>query len=166
MAVGQRSDLRCAPRDLGWPERAADQMSELLRANGYDAVLRIGDYWSPEQARTSLSQWSEDIQFRVDDVALFYFAGCCSVGADGRHSLLCRGGRDGDPDVTALATEDVAGILVRNGLRRLLFVLDAHYPDASHHDAARAALLGIARRTGDAASNGIWFLSAAHDPGS
>jgi len=171
MAVGQHPDLRCGPSDPGWPERAAGQVSELLRTNGYTAVLRIGNYWSPEQVRAALSRWSEDIQFRADDVALFYFAGCCLVGADGGHCLLCRGGRDGDPDGTqdgnpdgldgnpdgtVLATEDVAGILVRNGLRRLLFVLDAHHrkrPQRPHqrseHRHPEDRLLGQERqRTG------------------
>jgi len=108
-----------------------------------------------------LSHWSRDVQFGPDDVVVFYFAGHALVEDRDRHYLLCWDSVEDDPTATALATEDVLRILVRSGIGNVLFVLDTCYGGAGLRDAVQVALRGIARRSSDAVTTGMWFVSSA-----
>ena len=108
-----------------------------------------------------MSHWSRDVQFGPDDVVVFYFAGHALVEDRDRHYLLCWDSVEDDPTATALATEDVLRILVRSGIGNVLFVLDTCYGGAGLRDAVQVALRGIARRSSDAVTTGMWFVSSA-----
>lgn len=161
MAVDRYPNLDGPAGDLVWPGRDAERVRELLRPDGYEQALQIGNYWSAQQVRTSLSHWSRDVQFGPDDVVVFYFAGHALVEDRDRHYLLCWDSVEDDPTATALATEDVLRILVRSGIGNVLFVLDTCYGGAGLRDAVQVALRGIARRSSDAVTTGMWFVSSA-----
>lgn len=121
----------------------------------------MGNYWTAEQVRSSLSGWSKDEGLGSDDVLIFYFAGHGVVEDRDRHYLMCWNSVEDDPAATALATEDLVRLLTRTGLRNLLIVLDTCYGGAGAADGAQVVLRTITRQLNTAGSGGVWLLSSA-----
>lgn len=158
------SRYRHLPEDaqLGNPSADAERISDLLSAFGYQQALRgMGNYWTAEHVRSSLSGWSKDAGLGPDDVLIFYFAGHGVVEDRDRHYLLCWDSVEDDPAATALATEDLVRLLTRTGLRNLLIVLDTCYGGAGAADGAQLVLRTITRQLNVAGSGGVWLLSSA-----
>ncbi|MBV8992848.1 MAG: caspase family protein, partial [Pseudonocardiales bacterium] len=161
MAVDRYQDLP----DGSWltrPSADAERLASLLAvANYWQALPGMGNYWTADHVRSSLSEWSKDVDLGPEDVVIFYFAGHGLVASRDRHYLMCWNSGADDPAATALATEDVVRILTRTGLRNLLVVLDTCYGGIAAADGAQVALRTIARQFTSVDSAGVWLLSSA-----
>lgn len=161
MAVDEYLDAQAESR-LTRPSTDARLLAELLSSSGYQQVLQgMGNYWTADHVRTSLSDWSKHVGLGPDDVVVFYFAGHGLVADRDRHYLMCWNSSEDDPAATALATEDVLRILTRSGLRNLLMVLDTCYGGVAAADGAQVALRTIARQASHTETTGVWLLSSA-----
>jgi len=161
MAVDRYRDL---PDDGGLirPSADAERLAGLLAPAGYQQALPgMGNYWTADHVRSTLSGWSKDVDLGPDDVVIFYFAGHGMAADRDRHYLMCWNSETDDPAATALATEDLVRILTRSGLRNLLMVLDTCYGGTAAADGAQVALRTIARQFTGTGSSGVWLLSSA-----
>jgi hypothetical protein len=117
-----------------------DVMAGLLSRLGYGTARRISGC-TTEGLRTELADWAmamaESDDDRGEGTLVLYYTGHGDRSADDRHYLLCRDGRPGRLKGTALATEDVVGIVTENGLRRLLLIIDTCYAGQGSVDAVR-----------------------------
>ncbi|WP_165960959.1 caspase family protein [Actinocrispum wychmicini] len=144
------------------PSVDAERLASLLAPAGYDQELAgMGNYWTADQVRSSVSEWSKHVSLGPSDVVVFYFAGHGLVADRDRHYLMCWNSDADDPAATALATEDLVRILTRTGLRNLLMVLDTCYGGTAAADGAQVALRTIARQFTSTDSAGVWLLSSA-----
>lgn len=161
MAVDRYRDLS----DDSWltrPSADVERLAIILASAGYrQALPGMGNYWTADHVRSSLSGWSKDVDLGPDDVVIFYFAGHGLVADRDRHYLMCWNSEADDPAATALATEDLVRILTRTGLRNLLMVLDTCYGGTAAADGAQVALRTIARQFTSTDSAGVWLLSSA-----
>ncbi|MFI7121837.1 caspase family protein [Amycolatopsis sp. NPDC049868] len=161
MAVNRHKEL---PPDEQLTRSSSDAecLADLLATFGYERALQgMGNYWTAEHVRSSLSGWSKDAALGADDVVVFYFAGHGLVADRDRHYLMCWDSSDDDPAATALATEDLVRILTRTGLRNLLVVLDTCYGGTGAADGAQLVLRTISRQLNNDGSGGVWLLSSA-----
>ncbi|MBP2330008.1 WD40 repeat protein [Kibdelosporangium banguiense] len=161
MAVDRYREL---PEDgrLVRPSVDAASLAQLLCASGYEHALPgMGNYWTSEHVRLSLSEWLKDTKLGADDVVVFYFAGHGMVADRDRHYLMCWNSNEEDPASTALATEDLVRILTRTGLRNLLIVLDTCYGGAGAADGSQIVLRTLARQFNDNGPGGVWLLSSS-----
>lgn len=162
-----------------------DTVSEVFRTLGYSEDHRLHDAGT-DSFRRGLSDWAA-AEARMDDALVLYYTGHGDRDHR-RHYVLCR---DSDPTRlggTALATEDLVGIVTESGVERLLLIVDTCYAGQGGVDAARsiadelgAALTGTraadesrltafsviaAARTGEAAEDGAFaraLRSAVND---
>ncbi|MEW2404771.1 caspase family protein [Streptomyces griseoviridis] len=115
-----------------------DIMAGLLSRLGYGTARRISGC-TTEGLRTELADWAtaESDDDRGEGTLVLYYTGHGDRSADDRHYLLCRDSRPGRLKGTALATEDVVGIVTETGLRRLLLIIDTCYAGQGSVDAVR-----------------------------
>ncbi len=122
---------------LNRPSTDAELIARTLLSAGYEQpITGMGNYWPAEQIRSAISQWARDAEFQPNDAVVFYFAGHGLVENRDRHYLLCSNSDPFDAG-TALATEDLVRIFVRNGVRNLLMILDVCYAGAGAADGAQ-----------------------------
>ncbi|MGA4545160.1 caspase family protein [Uniformispora flossi] len=142
--------------------RDGASIGSLMQDFGYELALPgAGDYASAENIRTKLSYWSRDVGLGERDVVVFYFAGHGMTEERDRHYLLCYDTDEDDLAATALATEDVARILLGTKLQNLLLILDTCHGGVGAADAAGYALRQATRRLSSAKSGtGLWCLSS------
>ena len=122
--------LSCVEKDL-------DVMADLLNRLGYEAPRRISTC-TTQELRAELVDWAaaED-DSRSEGVLVLYYTGHGDRSPDDRHYVLCRDSRHGRLKGTALAAEDIVGIVTETGLRRLLLILDTCYAGQGAVDAVR-----------------------------
>lgn len=115
-----------------------DVMAGLMSRLGYGTARRISGC-TTEGLRTELADWAttESDDGRGEGTLVLYYTGHGDRSADDRHYLLCRDSRPGRLKGTALATEDVVGIVTETGLRRLLLIIDTCYAGQGSVDAVR-----------------------------
>ncbi|MER5277273.1 caspase family protein [Streptomyces sp. NPDC002809] len=122
------------PRPIG-QALDLDVMAGVLSRLGYGTARRISDC-TTEGLRTELADWVESDD-RGEGTLVLCYTGHGDRSADDRHYLLCRDSRPGRLKDTALATEDVVGIVTETGLRRLLLIIDTCYAGQGSVDAVR-----------------------------
>ncbi|MFJ6183182.1 caspase family protein [Streptomyces sp. NPDC092295] len=113
-----------------------DVMVGVLSRLGYGTARRVSGC-TTEGLRTELADWAESDDDRGEGTLVLYYTGHGDRSADDRHYLLCRDSRPGRLKGTALATEDVVGIVTETGLRRLLLIIDTCYAGQGSVDAVR-----------------------------
>ncbi|WP_225847960.1 caspase family protein [Streptomyces sp. HPF1205] len=132
--------LVCVPEDL-------ETVDAVFTGLGYESAGRALDR-SADELRRELSQWAADREDE-DGALVLYYSGHGDRGIDERHYLLCR-----DSDVrrlagTAVATDDLVGIVTECGLRRLLLIIDTCYAGQGGVEALRASARALATRQAD-----------------
>ncbi|MFD8724426.1 caspase family protein [Streptomyces sp. NPDC059629] len=135
----ENAALPYVPRDL-------DTVQGLFTDLGYDDAGRKLDATAAE-LRAFLSDWAADGD-RGDGALALYFSGHGDRSpVDERHYLLCRDSRPDRLKGTALAADDLVGLVTETGLSRLLLIVDACYSGQGGVDIVRrlAAQLVAAR---------------------
>ncbi|WP_194238844.1 caspase family protein, partial [Streptomyces spongiae] len=122
-------ELPCVAKDL-------DVMADLLARLGYEAPHRVSGC-TAQGLRKELADWAAAEGDRGDGVLVLYYTGHGDRSSDDRHYVLCQDSRPGLLKGTAVATEDVVGIVTETGLRRLLLILDTCYAGQGAVDAVR-----------------------------
>ena len=121
--------LPCVEKDL-------DVMADQLARLGYEAPRRVSGC-TAEGLRTELAAWASADADRGEGALVLYYTGHGDRSSDDRHYLLCRDSRPSLLKGTAVATEDIVGIVTETGLRRLLLILDTCYAGQGAADAVR-----------------------------
>lgn len=122
--------LPCVEKDL-------DVMADVLNRLGYEAPRRISSC-TAQELRSELVDWAvAEGEGRSEGVLALYYTGHGDRSGDDKHYVLCL---DSRPDLvrgTAVAAEDIVGIVTETGLRRLLLILDTCYAGQGAVDAVR-----------------------------
>lgn len=134
----------------------------MLSRLGYGTARRVSGC-TTEGLRAELADWAESDDDRGEGTLVLYYTGHGDRSADDRHYLLCRDSRPGRLKGTALATEDVVGIVTETGLRRLLLIIDTCYAGQGSVDAVRelARSLTATREAGQHRLTSFSVIAAA-----
>ncbi|MFM9441215.1 caspase family protein [Streptomyces acidiscabies] len=141
-----------------------DTVQALFTGLGYRDAGRTLDA-TAAQLRAFLSGWAA-ADDRDDGALTLYFSGHGDRGpADERHYLLCRDSRPGLLKGTALAADDLVGLVTETGLPRLLLIVDTCYAGQGAVDAVRAlAAQLVAARDADPRTLTAFSVIAAARP--
>ncbi|MFD0423796.1 caspase family protein [Streptomyces parvus] len=120
-----------------------DTVDQLFRGLGYGLGARFEDLEAAD-FRRALSAWAS-AEDRTDDVLVLYVSGHGEYDHH-RHYLLCRDSRTSRLTGTALATEDLAGIVAEAGFERLLLMIDTCYAGQGGTEAARRLATDLCAR--------------------
>ncbi|PWG14224.1 hypothetical protein DF268_06640 [Streptomyces sp. V2] len=141
-----------------------DTVRALFTGLGYRDAGRTLDA-TAAQLRAFLSDWAA-ADDRDDGALTLYFSGHGDRGpVDERHYLLCRDSRPGRLKGTALAADDLVGLVTETGLPRLLLIVDTCYAGQGAVDAVRAlAAQLVAARDADPRTLTAFSVIAAARP--
>ncbi|MPY52698.1 caspase family protein [Streptomyces acidicola] len=125
----QDEDLLVVPDELRTVE-------DLFTRLGYQVPKPLLDL-TTEGFRRALTSWAENTD--TDHAAVVYYTGHGEYDErKGRHYLLFKDSRLGQYTGTALATDDLIGIVTENKIRRLLLIIDTCFAGRGASDAVRA----------------------------
>ncbi|MFJ7773432.1 caspase family protein [Streptomyces sp. NPDC097107] len=122
--------LPCVESDL-------NAMADVLNRLGYRYPRRISRC-TAQELRAELVDWAAaEGEGRSEGVLVLYYTGHGDRSRDDRHYLLCRDSHPRQLKGSALAAEDIVGIVTETGLRRLLLILDTCYAGQGVADVLR-----------------------------
>jgi WD40 repeat protein len=155
--LGEDDELKSAADDV----RA---ITELFCTDlGYARVLQdIVSSPRATNARRRLSAWLVERARKPNDRVVIYWSGHGEVGPDGRHYLLCRDFDGQNYTDKAVATEDIARMLVGTPVSHLLLMLDTCYAGAGITDfSAMQGVINRSRANTFEGSAGMYLVAAS-----
>ncbi|MFC9913607.1 caspase family protein [Streptomyces sp. NPDC059862] len=123
-----QDNLEAVPRDIA-------VVGEVFARLGYQVGGPLLDL-TADSFKGALISWAEEAD-RTDHAAVLYYTGHGDYDHKNQHYLLFTNSRTGKLTGTALATDDVIGIVTENGIRRLLLIIDTCFAGHGGADAVR-----------------------------